>query len=95
MNTDEKPGLIRIAIRVNPRLKLLRGCILLDMSRVNTLPSVESIIEEMQHLSQDQQRALAAAVLQDRRLEAFVEEIEDQLSCEQAVAEGSAELFTS
>lgn len=65
------------------------------MSRVNTLPSVESIIEEMQHLSQDQQRALAAAVLQDRRLEAFVEEIEDHLSCEQAVAEGSAELLTS
>lgn len=65
------------------------------MSRVNTLPSVESIIAEMQHLSQDQQRALAAAVLQDRRLEAFVEEIEDHFSCEQAVAEGSAELFTS
>jgi hypothetical protein len=65
------------------------------MSRVNTLPSVESIIAEMRHLSPDQQRALAAAVLQDRSLEAFVEEVEDHLSCDQAVAEGSAELFNS
>ena len=67
----------------------------MDMSRVNTLPSVEGIIADMQHLSQDQQRALAAAVLQDRSLEAFVEELEDHLSLEQAVAEGSAELFES
>ena len=65
------------------------------MSRVNTLPSVEGIIADMQHLSQDQQRALAAAVLQDRSLEAFVEELEDHLNCEQAVAEGNAELFDS
>jgi hypothetical protein len=65
------------------------------MSRVNTLPSVESIIAEMRHLSPDQHRALAAAVLQDRSLEAFVEEVEDHLSCDQAVAEGSAELFNS
>ena len=66
-----------------------------DMSRVNTLPTVEGIIADMQHLSEHQQRALAAAVLQDRALEAFVEELEDHLSCEQAVAEGSAELFNS
>ena len=64
------------------------------MSRVKSLPSVESIVAEIQHLTDEDQRALAAAVLQDRNLEAFVEELEDQLSCERAVAEGSAELFT-
>jgi hypothetical protein len=63
------------------------------MSRVKTLPNVESIVAEIQHLSGEEQRALAAAVLQDRSLEAFVEELEDQLSCERAAAEGSAELF--
>lgn len=64
------------------------------MSRVKTLPNVESIVAEIQHLSDEEQRALAAAVLRDRSLEAFVEELEDQLNCERAVAEGSAELFT-
>ncbi len=65
------------------------------MSRVKTLPNVESIVAEIQHLSDEDRRALAAAVLQDRSLEAFVEELEDQLSCERAVAEGSAEPFTA
>lgn len=64
------------------------------MSRVKTIPNVESIVAEIQHLSDEEQRALATAVLQDGSLEAFVEELEDQLSCERAVAEGSAELFT-
>ena len=64
------------------------------MSTVKTSPSVESIVAEIQQLSDEEQRTLAAAVLQDRRLESFVEELEDQLSCEKAVAEGSAELFT-
>ena len=64
------------------------------MSTVKTSPSVESIVAEIQQLSDEEQRTLAAAVLQDRLLESFVEELEDQLSCEKAVAEGSAELFT-
>ena len=65
------------------------------MSREKILPNVESIVAEIQHLSDEEQRALAAAVLLDRNLEAFVEELEDQLSCERAVAEGSAKLFTN
>ena len=64
------------------------------MSTLKTLPSVESIVAEIQQLSDKEQRTLAAAVLQDRLLESFVEELEDHLSCEKAVAEGSAELFT-
>jgi hypothetical protein len=64
------------------------------MSTLKTSPSVESIVAEIQQLSDEEQRTLAAAVLQDRLLESFVEELEDQLSCEKAVAEGSAELFT-
>ena len=64
------------------------------MSTVKTSPSVESIVAEIQQLSDEEQRILAAAVLQDRLLESFVEELEDQLSCENAVAESSAEPFT-
>ena len=65
------------------------------MSKVKSAPSIENIIDEMQHLSEADQRALAAAVLEDRKLEAFVEELEDHLSCERAVEEGSTELFIS
>jgi hypothetical protein len=64
------------------------------MSTVKTSPSVESIVADIQQLSDEEQRTLAATVLQERSLEPFVEELEDQLSCERAVAEGSAELFT-
>jgi len=45
----------------------------------------------MHQLSEEEQRSLAAAVLQDRKLEAFVEELEDHLMCERAVEEGSPE----
>lgn len=64
------------------------------MSRVKTAPSIENIIEEIQQLSEEDQRALAGAILGNRKLEAFVEELEDHLSCERAAAEGSAEEFT-
>jgi hypothetical protein len=66
-----------------------------DMSRVNTSSSVENIIHKMHELSEEEQRALAAVVLEDRKLEAFVEELEDHLSCEDATEEGSPELFIS
>ena len=66
-----------------------------DMSRVNTLTSVENIVNKMHRLSEEEQRALAAVVLEDRKLEAFVEELEDHLTCERATEEGSAELFIS
>jgi hypothetical protein len=63
------------------------------MSRVNTVQSIEIIVDEMHQLSEDELRALAAAVLQDRKLEAFVEELEDHLMCESAAEEGSPEPF--
>ena len=65
------------------------------MSKVNTVSTVENIVHKMQQLSEDEQRALAAAVLEDRKLEAFVEELEDHLSCEKGTEEGSTELFVS
>ena len=61
------------------------------MSRVNIASSIENIVDEMHQLSETEQRDLAAAVLSDRKLEAFVEELEDHLSVERAAEEGSAE----
>jgi predicted DNA-binding protein len=65
------------------------------MSKVNTLTAVENIVQKMHELSEDEQRTLAAVIVEDRKLEAFVEELEDQLSCERATEEGSTELFLS
>ena len=64
------------------------------MINIETAPKVESLIAEMRQLSEEDQRSLAGAVLQDRKLEAFVEELDDHLNCEKASAEGSLELFT-
>lgn len=64
------------------------------MSKVEIAPSVESLIAEMRELSEEQQRTLAGAILQDRKLEAFVEELDDHLSCERSAEEGRTELFT-
>jgi hypothetical protein len=64
------------------------------MYRVKDVPKIENIIDELRQLSEDEQRALAGAILDDRKLEAFVEELDDHLSCEGAVEEGSAELFS-
>jgi hypothetical protein len=65
------------------------------MSNVKTTSSLENLIDEMHQLSDDEQRALAGAILEDRKLEAFVEELEDHLSCEKASTEGPTELFIS
>jgi hypothetical protein len=54
------------------------------MMKVETTRSVESLVAEMQRLSEEEQRALAGVILQERKLEPFVEELEDQLSCERA-----------
>jgi hypothetical protein len=64
------------------------------MSSVETAPSLKNLISEMRQLSQEEQRKLASAVLGDRKLEPFVEELEDQLSCERATTEESPEQFT-
>ena len=63
------------------------------MIKVETRPSIENLVADMRQLSEDDQRALAGAVLQERQLEAFVEELDDHLSCERADAEGPGELF--
>jgi hypothetical protein len=54
------------------------------MLKVETTPGIESLVAEMRQLSEKEQRALAGVILQDRKLEPFVEELEDQLSCERA-----------
>ena len=64
------------------------------MYRIKDAPKIESLIAELHQLSEDEQRALAGVILEDRKLEAFVEELDDHLSCEKAVEEGSAELFS-
>lgn len=53
--------------------------------------NITHLVEKMRRLSEDEQRGLATAVLQERKLEAFVEELEDHLMCESAVEEGSPE----
>jgi len=65
------------------------------MSNIKTASSIENIIDEMHQLSEGEQRALAGAIVEDRRLEAFVEELEDHLNCERAATEGPTELFLS
>ena len=65
-----------------------------NMINVETAPKVDSIIAEMRELSEEEQRSLAGKVLQDRKLEAFVEELDDHLSCEKSAEEESLELFT-
>ena len=65
------------------------------MIHVQTAPRVQRLVAEMRELSEEEQRSLAGAVLQDRKLEAFVEEVEDHLSCERSEAEGLLEPFTS
>ena len=64
------------------------------MASVETAPTVKNLIAEMRQLSQQEQRTLANAVLSERTLEAFVEELEDQLSCERAATEGNPDKFT-
>jgi hypothetical protein len=65
------------------------------MSNVKTASSIENIIDEMHQLSEDEQRSLAGTIVGDRKLEAFVEELEDHFSCEKAATEGPTELFLS
>lgn len=63
------------------------------MIKVETTQSIENLVAEMRELSEEEQRVLAGAVVQDRKLEAFIEELDDHLSCERAEDEDSAELF--
>lgn len=64
------------------------------MAKLATPSVVDQIVESMRMLPEADQRILAVAVLNDRRLEAFVEELDDHLACEKAVEDGSAKPFS-
>lgn len=64
------------------------------MPKIDIVLNVEQIVENIRQLSEEDQRKLAASVLQDRNLEPFVEELEDMLACERAAEEGPAAPFS-
>jgi len=65
------------------------------MAKLEIPLTVEQILDNLHQLSDQELRILAAAVVNDRRLEAFVEELDDTLDCEKAAQEGSPEPFCS
>ena len=65
------------------------------MAKLKSGLSLEQIIEGIRELSEQEQRVLASAVLADPSVESFVEELDDNLSCERAAEEGPAEPFTT
>ena len=65
------------------------------MTLVKDRISVEQVAESIGVLSEKDQRQLAALVLRDRKLEPFVEELEDSLACERAAEENGAEPFAA
>jgi hypothetical protein len=58
------------------------------MAKLESALSLDQILDGIRHLSEQEQRALAAAVLADPSVESFVEELDDSLSCERAGKEG-------
>jgi len=65
------------------------------MDKVELALSLEQILEGMRQLSDQEKRTLASVVLSDPGLEAFVEELDDQLACERALADESPQPFSS
>lgn len=63
------------------------------MAKLETALSFKQILESMRQLGEQEQRALAATVLSDPKLESFVEELDDHLSCERTSNEGPPEPF--
>lgn len=55
------------------------------MAKLETALTLEQILEGIRQLSDQEKRALASSVLSDSKLEAFVEELDDNLTCERAV----------
>jgi hypothetical protein len=64
------------------------------MDKVEPALSLEQILEGMRELSEQEKRTLAS-VVSDPRLEAFVEELDDQFTCERAVDDEPTEPFNS
>lgn len=65
------------------------------MDKVELALSLEQILEGMRQLNDQEKRALASVVLSDPGLEAFVEELDDHLTCERALDDESPEPFSS
>ena len=65
------------------------------MGKLEIALSLEQILERMSQLSDQEKRTLASVILSDPRLEAFVEELDDNLTCERALTEGTPETFSS
>ena len=63
------------------------------MAKLETALSLDQILEGMRQLSDEEKRALASTVLSDPKLEAFVEELDDSLTCERAANDGPPEPF--
>lgn len=63
------------------------------MAKLETALNLEQILEGMRQLSDLEKRTLASIALSDPKLEAFVEELEDNLTCERAVNDGPPEAF--
>ena len=55
--------------------------------------NLDQILDGIRHLTEQEQRGLAAAMLADPNLESFVEELDDSLTCERAAADGPVEPF--
>ncbi len=64
------------------------------MAKLDTALSLEQILESIRQLTDQEKRALACIILSDPRLEAFVEELDDNLACERAANEGPPEPFS-
>ncbi|MGH9875026.1 MAG: hypothetical protein ACRD9S_21430 [Pyrinomonadaceae bacterium] len=64
------------------------------MAKLETALSLEQILESMRQLNDHEKRALASSILSDPGLEAFVEELDDNLACERAVNEAQPEPFS-
>ena len=65
------------------------------MNKIETALSLDQILEGMRQLSEPEKRVLATTVLSDPELEAFVEELDDNLTCERVVNEGPPEPFNA
>lgn len=61
------------------------------MGRAQIALTTEEILDGIRDMSESQQRKLAGTVAHDRKLEPFVEELEDILASERAAEEGPVE----
>jgi hypothetical protein len=58
------------------------------MSMIKPALNIEQLLKGMRQLSDREETVRASALLADPKLEAFVEELDDNLECERALNEG-------